>query len=389
MKIRITDLLDEYLDDDLPLDAMPDSLPGDRPKQKPNRAAHRPSHRKRAGQIVAAVLIVASVSVAGGLKLWCGGSTGKSLSDTAASAEPSPQAVEQRTAEAAAASTTDEPDTTVEYIGDTPITDGGYMTSSISSDGDGLTVTAGDVSRDGSTYSLKVTIETPMEHVTGFLLDEYDVYLVLADGTVEEVTSSSETSYSENPFVKTEFFNFDDGLSESELAAATLYLQIHSVALSTTDATSLITGQWDMGFSESGYTISTEAAPEESPAPTLAEGQSFTVTDLTVSQSGCTFWLHSDADQFTLVPQGQLSLAAQQGSDETYYGFSILTDGTLDTSSVTIDSSTMSTRGVTDTQNLVYCTVTWKETIEPTSITGLYFTDGTTGQTVEVSSYVY
>ena len=90
-----------------------------------------------------------------------------------------------------------------------------------------------------------------------------------------------------------------------------------------------------------------------------------------------------------LVPQGQLALAAQQGSDETYYGFSILTDGTLDTASVTMDSSTMSTRGVTDTQNLVYCTVTWKETIEPTSITGLYFTDGTTGQTVEVSSYAY
>ncbi len=385
MKIRITDLLDEYLDDDLPLDAMPDILPGDRPKPKPNRAVHRPSNRKRAGQIVAAVLIVASISVAGGLKLWGGGSSGSSLSDTASAAELSPQAAEQTPEEA----TAKEPDTTVEYVGDTPITDGGYVTSDISVGENGLTITAGDVSRDSSTYSLKVTIEVPMENVTGFLLDDYDVYLVLADGTVEEVTSSSETSYSENPFVKTEFFTFDDGLSESELATATLYLQIHSVALSTTDSTSLITGQWDMGFSESGYTISTEAAPEESPAPTLVEGQSFTVTDLTVSQSGCTFWLHSDADQFTLVPQGQLALAAQQGSDGAYYGFSILTDGTLDTASVTIDSSTMSTRGVTDTQNLVYCTVTWKETIEPTSITGLYFTDGTTGQTVEVSSYAY
>lgn len=29
MKIRITDLLDDYLDNDLPLDAMPDILPGD------------------------------------------------------------------------------------------------------------------------------------------------------------------------------------------------------------------------------------------------------------------------------------------------------------------------------------------------------------------------
>lgn len=378
MKIRITDLLDEYLDDDLPLDAMPDILPGDRPEAKSSQAAHRLSHRKRAGQIVAAALIVASISVAGGLKLW-GGEAGKSLSDTAA---------EQQAAEAATALATEEPDTAVEYAEDTSIIDGGYMTSTISVDGDGVNISAGDVSREGSTYSMKITMETPMEHVTGFLLDDYDAYLVLADGTAEEVTSSSETSDSENPFVKTEFFTFD-GLSESELAAATLYIQIHSVSISTTDSTTIMDGQWDMGFSESGYTLSTETALEESPAPTLAEGQSFTVTDLTVSQSGCTFWLHSDADQFTLVPQGQLALAAQQGSDETYYGFSILTDGTLDTASVTIDSSTMSTRGVTDTQNLVYCTVTWKETIEPTSITGLYFTDGTTGQTVEVSSYVY
>lgn len=378
MKIRITDLLDEYLDDDLPLDAMPDILPGDRPEAKSSRAAHRLSHRKRAGQIVAAVLIVVSISVAGGLKLW-GGEAGKSLSDTAA---------EQQAAEAATALATEEPDTVVEYAEDTSIFDGGYMTSTISVDGDGVNISAGDVSREGSTYSMKITMETPMEHVTGFLLDDYDAYLVLADGTAEEVTSSSETSDSENPFVKTEFFTFD-GLSESELAAATLYIQIHSVSIFTTDSTTIMDGQWDMGFSESGYTLSTETALEESPAPTLAEGQNFAVTDLTVSQSGCTFWLHSDADQFTLVPQGQLALAAQQGSDETYYGFSILTDGTLDTASVTIDSSTMSTRGVTDTQNLVYCTVTWKETIEPTSITGLYFTDGTTGQTVEVSSYAY
>lgn len=215
MKIRITDLLDEYLDDDLPLDAMPDILPGDRSEAKSSRAAHRSSHRKRAGQIVAAVLIVASISVAGGLKLW-GGEAGKSLSDTAA--EASPQAAEQQTAEAATALTTEEPDTAVEYAEDTSIIDGGYMTSTISVDGDGVNISAGDVSREGSTYSMKITMETPMEHVTGFLLDDYDAYLVLADGTAEEVTSSSETSDSENPFVKTESFTFD-GLSESELAA--------------------------------------------------------------------------------------------------------------------------------------------------------------------------
>ena len=124
-------------------------------------------------------------------------------------------------------------------------------------------------------------------------------------------------------------------------------------------------------------------------ALTLPEGQSFTVTDLEVSESGCTFWLHSDVSDFTLVPQGQLALAAQQDNQETYYGFSVLADENYGTGTITIESTAMSTRGVTDTQNLVYCTVTWKETVEPTSITGLYFTDGTTSQTVEVSSYLY
>ena len=67
----------------------------------------------------------------------------------------------------------------------------------------------------------------------------------------------------------------------------------------------------------------------------------------------------------------------------------LLTDGTYGTGTMTIDSASMSTRGVTDTQNLVYYTVTWKETVDPTSITGLYFTDGITSQTVEVTTYSY
>ena len=291
MKIRITDLLDDYLDNDLPLDAMPDILPGDR--HKPKKSTRHSAHRKRGAQIVAAVLIVASISVAGGLKLWCGSPAGKSLSDQA----------------------------------------------------------------------------------------------VPADGTSAMPVGAAESSEPENPFVLREVYSFDQELTEAQLQNATLYLYIRSVLVSTTEESIPYAGQWYIGLSEEGVPVPTEDSLD---APTtLSEGQSFTVTDLTVSESGCTFWLHTDVRDFTLVPQGQLSLAAQQDDQWTYYSFSVLTDRTYGIGTMTIDSTSMSTRGVTDTQNLVYYTITWKETVDPTSITGLYFTDGTTSQTVEVTTYSY
>ena len=386
MKIRITDLLDEYLDDDLPLDAMPEILPGDRPKsQKPRH----PSGKKRWAQVVAAVLIVASVSVAGGLRLWCGGG-GKSLSaqkeaegenPTAVAAEPTAEPIPEPTVE---------PEPTEDPANEeTVLADGGYFNTTISVEGDVLNVSAGDVTRDGSAYQLKVILDTQVENVTGFLLEDYDCYLVLADGSTQTLSTSAETSYPENPFLKQETFTFDEGLSTSELETATLYLQIHTIMLMTTETTAIYTGQWDMGFSEAGVSVSTEVNQSSDDTQSLLPDQDFSITDLTVSESGCTFWLHTAADRFTLVPQGQLALAMQQDSEETFYGFSVLTDGSFGAESVTIDSTTMSTRGVTDTQNLVFCTVSWKETLEPTSITGLYFTDGTTGQTVEVTTYSY
>ena len=226
-----------------------------------------------------------------------------------------------------------------------------------------------------------------MENVTGFQLSDMDVDLVLADGTSAMPVGAAESSEPENPFVLREVYSFDTELTEAQLQKATLYLYIRSVLVSTTEESILYAGQWYIGLSEEGVPVPTE---ENSDVPTtLAEGQSFAVTDLTVSESGCTFWLHTDVRDFTLVPQGQLALAAQQDDQENYYGFSILTDGSNGTGMITIDSTAMSTRRVTDTQNLVYCTVTWKENIEPTSITGLYFTDGTTGQTVEVTAYSY
>ncbi len=381
MKIRITDLLDEYLDDDLPLDAMPEILHGE------SRKPRHPSRKKRWAQVVAAVLIVGSVSVAGGVRMWCGSGIGNSLSVQAVPTEQNVQTAERAPADAE--KTTPEPTEDAAYTEDTPITDGGYITTTISAEGDGLNIGAGDVSRDGVTYSLKITIDAPFENVTGFLLDEYDAYLVLADGTVEELSSSSETSYQENPFVKTEVFSFDYDLSEAELEMATLYIQISSVIITTTDYATTMTGRWDMSFSESGVAMAANVIRDTESVQALPEGQDFTVTDLEISATGCTFWLHTDADQFTLVPRGQLALAVQQDNQRTYYGLSILTDESYAAGTITIDSTTMSTRGVTDTQNLVYCTITWKEVAEPTSIIGLYFTDGSTEQTVEATAYSY
>ena len=382
MKIRITDLLDDYLDNDLPLDAMPDILPGDPHKSK--KSTRHSAHRKRGAQIVAAVLIVASISVAGGLKLWCGSPAGKSLSDQAVPAEEKSQTVEYSAAEPA--ELTPGP-TEAAATEETPITDGGYITTTISVDGSGLTVSAGNLRRSGTDYQLDISIDADVENVTGFQLSDMDVDLVLADGTSAMPVGAAESSEPENPFVLQEVYSFDQELTEAQLQNATLYLYIRSVLVSTTEESILYAGQWYIGLSEEGVPVPTEDSQD---APTtLSEGQSFTVTDLTVSESGCTFWLHTDVRDFTLVPQGQLSLAAQQDDQWTYYSFSVLTDGTYGTGTMTIDSAAMSTRGVTDTQNLVYYTVTWKETVDPTSITGLYFTDGTTSQTVEVTTYSY
>lgn len=79
MKIRITDLLDDYLDEDLPLDPIPEAgiqKSKSKRKSRPGTLHHRPS---RAVQIAAGLVIVISLSAVAGMKLWCGGSKGASL----------------------------------------------------------------------------------------------------------------------------------------------------------------------------------------------------------------------------------------------------------------------------------------------------------------------
>ena len=379
MKVRITDLLDDYLDQDLPLDPIPDILP--KQSGKPLKKLRRSGRRKRWAQIVAAVLIVASVTTVGGFKLFCGGSTGNSLAAQPAGLEeqavtPVPECTEEPDAGAAS-----------EAEGGVILEDGGYFDSTITVEGEDVNVSAGNLTRSGSTFTLTVTVDTQLENVTGFLLSDYQVCLVLLDGTTVEPTGASETRYLENPFVRDEVYTFDDITEETALETATLYLQIQSVTILTNDSVTDYTGSWDMAFSIAGIDVPASDTGEEYAGETIPEGQDFSITDLQVSESGCTFWLHTTSAHYMLVPQGQLALAQQQGGRETYYGFSLLTDGSIGT--LTVDSTTMSDRGVTTTQNLVYCTVTWKEKIDPTEITGLYFTDGTTGLTADVSTYAY
>ena len=327
------------------------------------------------------MLIVASVTTVGGFKLFCGGSTGNSLAAQPARLEeqavtPAPECKEEPDAGAAS-----------EAEAGVILEDGGYFDSTITVEGEDVNVSAGNLTRSGSTFTLAVTVDTQLENVTGFLLSDYQVYLVLLDGTTVEPTGASETPYLENPFVRDEVYTFDDITEETALETATLYLQIQSVTILTNDSVTDYTGSWDMAFSIAGIDVPASDTGEGYAGETIPEGQDFSITDLQVSESGCTFWLHTTSAHYMLVPQGQLALAQQQGGRETYYGFSLLTDGSIGT--LTVDSTTMSDRGVTATQNLVYCTVTWKEKIDPTEITGLYFSDGAAGLTADVSAYAY
>ncbi len=98
MKIRITDLLDDYLDEDLPLDPVPEAgIQKSKSKRKscPGAPHHRP---RRAVQIAAGLVIVISLSAVAGMKLWCGGNTGVSLAagntERYEQAEPQPPSPE-------------------------------------------------------------------------------------------------------------------------------------------------------------------------------------------------------------------------------------------------------------------------------------------------------
>ena len=374
MKIRITDLLDDYLDEDLPLDPIPEvGIQKSKRKSRPGAPHHSP---RRAVQIAAGLVIVISLSAVAGMRLWCGGNTGASLAagnaelyEQADAQPPSPEPVAE---------------------GDISAWPDGYETVSITSIEDQLSVTVSDVVQEGSRYRLTYTISTEIEHVTGFQLADAEVYLLLADDTIVTPTGSTETGSAENPFELRDVYEFSDLPEDAELDQAVLYVRIAQVTLTTTDGSIDVFGQWDVGFSGDNVLLD-PAVPEETGtenSEALGDAE-FSVTDLEVSESGCSFWVHTKQDNYLMVPIGQLALVQESNPGTACYGISMVTDGNISPDNLTVSSSLMSTRGVTSTQNLVYCQVEWNGTIDPASILGMYFTDGTNSAQVEVYAYIY
>ncbi len=374
MKIRITDLLDDYLDEDLPLDPIPEvGIQKSKRKSRPGAPHHSP---RRAVQIAAGLVIVISLSAVAGMRLWCGGNTGASLAagnaelyEQADAQPPSPEPVAE---------------------GDISAWPDGYETVSITSIEDQLSVTVSDVVQEGSRYRLTYTISTEIEHVTGFQLADAEVYLLLADDTIVTPTGSTETGSAENPFELRDVYEFSDLPEDAELDQAVLYVRIAQVTLTTTDGSIDVFGQWDVGFSGDNVLLDPAVPEETGTENTEALGDAeFSVTDLEVSESGCSFWVHTKQDNYLMVPIGQLALVQESNPGTACYGISMITDGNISPDNLTVSSSLMSTRGVTSTQNLVYCQVEWNGTIDPASILGMYFTDGTNSAQVEVYAYIY
>ena len=374
MKIRITDLLDDYLDEDLPLDPLPEA--GRQKPQHKSRLA-TPHHRpRRAVQIAAGLVIVLSLSAVAGMKLWCGGSTGASL--TAGDVVPQ--------AQAAAQVLSPEP----EIGSEASEWSDGYETVSITSVEDQLSVAVSDVVQEGSSYCLTYTISTEIEHVTGFNLTDAEVYLLLADDTIATPTGSTETINTENPFELRDVYEFSDLPEDAALDQAMLYVRIAQVTLMTTEGSVDIYGQWDVGFSGDSIVLASEMPDRTAEESTETIGNAdFSVSDLEVSESGCSFWVHTRQDNYVLVPMGQLALVQENNPGTACYGITMITDGSVSPDNLAVSASLMSTRGVTSTQNLVYCQVEWDGTIDPASILGMYFTDGTDSVRVDVSAYVY
>ena len=374
MKIRITDLLDDYLDEDLPLDPIPEvGIQKSKRKSRPGAPHHSP---RRAVQIAAGLVIVISLSAVAGMRLWCGGNTGASLAagnaelyEHADAQPPSPEPVAE---------------------GDISAWPDGYETVSITSIEDQLSVTVSDVVQEGSRYRLTYTISTEIEHVTGFQLADAEVYLLLADDTIVTPTGSTETGSAENPFELRDVYEFSDLPEDAELDQAVLYVRIAQVTLTTTDGSIDVFGQWDVGFSGDNVLLDPAVPEETGTENTEALGDAeFSVTDLEVSESGCSFWVHTKQDNYLMVPIGQLALVQESNPGTACYGISMVTDGNISPDNLTVSSSLMSTRGVTSTQNLVYCQVEWNGTIDPASILGMYFTDGTNSAQVEGYAYIY
>ncbi len=98
------------------------------------------------------------------------------------------------------------------------------------------------------------------------------------------------------------------------------------MTLTTTDGSIDVFGQWDVGFSGDNVLLDS-AVPEETEAAnteTMGDAE-FSVTDLEVSESGCSFWVHTKQDNYLMVPIGQLALVQESNPGTACYGISMIT----------------------------------------------------------------
>lgn len=378
MKLRITDLLDDYMDDDLPLEPMPQPEKQERPRMT---RIPKPRRGKKYVQIAAGLLLAVSLSAVGWISFRGGASSGESLA-AAGEAQEAPEASMEPSPEVAAE------DTQNESLQETD----GYFITSIGTLDQDITIMAEQVVRDGLTFTATMSMESNLQRVSGFNLEDAETFLVLSDGTQVYPTSASSESGGEDPFTIVDTYDFTGAMEESQLSGATLYMQIYQVTIQTEDGQQTVEGDWSVLVTEDAVAQADalpEAVLEPAPAAALDPEQDFFISDVTVSATGCSFWLHTRAEEYVLAPLGQLELAAENNMDATCYGFAVETEGSANLGELTLDTAQMATMGVTNTQNLVKCTVSWAEEIDPAAVTGLFFTDGTASVVADVDVYEY
>ena len=378
MKLRITDLLDDYVDDALPLDPLPQpEIPMEKPQRK--QMPRRPRGKKYV-QMAAAVVLVVSLSAVVWLSLGERSSGGASLTDVDMGEEAMEEPMEPS------------PEPVQEDIKAESLQEDGYFLTGFATEDQGLTVMADQIVRSGLRFTVTLTVEADLQQVTGFTMDDAEPYLMLSDGTMVGPTEAGSQTDPENPFSVQDVYDFTGAVEESQLDGAVLYLVIQQVTIDTDSGSKTFRGDWSIMATGDEVALADQLPDgilETEPADTLRPDQDYFLSDVRVSAKECSFWLHTRADQYALAPLGQLDMAAEELTDATCYGFAIETADGTNLGEVTLETALMQTKGVTDTQNLVKCTVTWAQEIDPAQVTGVYFTDGTTSVTASIDAYEY
>lgn len=378
MKIRITDLLDDYIDDNLPLDPCPY-------KQKCSNIRKTEKKRKtrkiwpvhRLAQLTAGLVIVVSLSVIAFFYVNRspeGGSQKLTMKHVQTEEIPQNIQMTESVAEQSAVATIAEMDS-------------GYEMYSIEVQENGLSVTMDHLVRNGAVYYLMISISSEIENVTGFVVDDATVRLELTGGETIFPASVDSSQDEADPFDQKLDVDFTGLVSEEEMRDAILVIEISSVTVETTGEPVKISGHWSVCLTENVAAQENDISEDLSvitPPAALDEGYNFAISDAEVSGNSCSFWLRTTSSSYTLVPLGQLELASQKMMDTQCYGFGFISSNgvMLD---IVFDASNMSTRGITPSEKLVFCTASWRDTVDLDDVVGIYVTDGSRNIVANVS----